>query len=768
VDAPRVSAGPLTWPAPEVHRSADGSITSYGYGGEVVLFTTARAQPDVQPPLTVVATVEVLVCEVQCIPARFELTRVLGVGPRQADSAGAALLDAAEARVPREPTRAGLRVSVRRTTPFVPGQPFEGELTVERADGSPEALASTDAFVPERLAGIASVQDFGEGPGKLRLWGKASPDAASAPPRMAGVVALASGGALEVSAPFELPPGLAPHAAAATPPVPARAPGLPWILLLAFLGGVLLNAMPCVFPVLALKAYGFARTVHADHGSVRMHALAYTGGILGSLLVLAGAVLGLRAAGHAVGWGFQFQEPLFVAVLSGLVLLFALNLLGVFELTVPSHGTGTLVAAVDHAHGPLRSAGEGVLAVVLATPCSAPLLGTAVGFAFAARAPVVLAVFATVGLGLAAPFCALVLVPGLRRRLPRPGAWMERAKQLLGFALLGTGVWLAGILGSLAGVDGVVRLLAFLVVLALVAWAWGAWRRQPVLLGGLLLVLGTGSVALRFGSGPSAVAGREAWSDEAVSYGLAQGRPVLVDFTAEWCLSCKFNERTVLASRPCSRRWRAPGRRSWWLTDTTRRGHRAQVAAHGRAGVPMYLVYSRRGGPARGVARAAHRGHRGVRARASGRRAGLAGSLVVSEVNNTMSLLRLLLVCASCRSPPRSRRRRGQPAPALTSGTRSAPRTRSTSTEERSSSSSGPTPSVPSSSATTPARRCRGRWPRSPARRWSGSRWTPPATTPRRSRSPGRRSRGSPIRCSRTRAARSAGPTGRRPRRTCS
>ena len=592
-DAPRVTTGPLTWPSPEVHRSPDGSITSYGYGGEVVLFTAARAQPDVQPPLTVVATVEVLVCEVQCIPARFELTRVLGVGPRQGDAAGAARLDAAAARVPRSPTSAGLRVSIRRTTPFVPGQPFEGELTVERADGSPETLAPANTFVPERLAGILTVQGTAEGPGKLRLWGKASPDPAPAPPHLAGVLALANGGALEVSAPFELPPGLVPHAAAASPPVSGRAPGLPWMLLLAFLGGVLLNAMPCVFPVLALKAYGFARTVHADHGSVRMHALAYTGGILASLLVLAAVVLALRAAGHAVGWGFQFQEPLFVAVLSGVVLLFALNLLGVFELTVPSHGTGTLVAAVDHAHGPLRSAGEGVLAVVLATPCSAPLLGTAVGFAFAASAPVVLAVFAAVGLGLAAPFCAVVLVPGLRRRLPRPGEWMERGKQLLGFALLGTGVWLASILGSLAGVDGVVRLLAFLVVLALFAWAWGAWRRRPVLLGGLLLVLATGWVALRFGPGATAVASRDAWSEGAVSRSLAQGRPVLVDFTAEWCLSCKFNERTVLASEPVQSVL-ARTRTQLLVADWTRRDAdiARRLAAHGRAGVPMYLVYS--------------------------------------------------------------------------------------------------------------------------------------------------------------------------------
>ena len=593
-DVSRVLVSPLSWPTPGVFRSPDGALTGYGYSGDVVLLATAHAQQDVQSPLTVVATVQVLVCAVQCIPARLELTRVLGVGPRQADAGGATLLDAAAARMPRGADAAGLRIVARRTTTLVPGQPFEGELTAERADGSPVPLAGSDAFIPDALPGIASVQALVAGPGALHLWGKASREATPGPLRLAGVLRLSGGDAIEVSAPFELPPGLVPHPASPTPPVPARTAGLPWVLLLAFLGGVLLNAMPCVFPVLALKAYGFARTVHADHGSVRAHALAYTGGILASLLLLAAAVLALRAAGHAVGWGFQFQEPLFVALLSAVVLLFALNLLGVFELGVPSHGTGTLVAAVDHAHGPLRSAGEGVLAVVLATPCSAPLLGTAVGFAFTASAPVVLAVFAAVGLGLAAPFCVLVLLPGLRRRLPRPGAWMERGKQLLGFALLGTGVWLAGILGSLAGVDGVVRLLSFLVVLALAAWAWGAWRSRPVLLGGVMAVLLAGSVALRFGTGPAApVAGREAWSEEAVSRTLAEGRPVLVDFTADWCLSCKFNERTVLASEAVRSAVARTGTRVL-VADWTRRDARITraLAAHGRAGVPMYLVYS--------------------------------------------------------------------------------------------------------------------------------------------------------------------------------
>ncbi len=231
--------------------------------------------------------------------------------------------------------------------------------------------------------------------------------------------------------------------------------------------------------------------------------------------------------------------------------------------------------------------------MVLATPCSAPLLGTAVGFAFAASAPVVLAVFAAVGLGLAAPFCALVLVPGLRTRLPRPGAWMERGKQLLGFALLGTAVWLIGILGTLAGVDGVVRLLAFLLVVALAAWAWatgGVGRCSSE-----VWWLGCWSPAGWFSASAQARRRRRthAWSDEAVARTLAQGRPVFVDFTADWCLSCKFNERTVLATEAVQS---AMARTSTQVlvADWTRRdadiGRR--LAAHGRAGVPMYLVYS--------------------------------------------------------------------------------------------------------------------------------------------------------------------------------
>ncbi len=232
-----------------------------------------------------------------------------------------------------------------------------------------------------------------------------------------------------------------------------------------------------------------------------MHALAYTGGIVGTLLALAAVVLAVRAGGHSVGWGFQFQEPLFVAAVCAVLVAFALNLFGVFN--VGMDGTA-LAGKVDASHGLARSAGEGMLAVVLATPCSAPLLGTAVGFAFAAGPGTVLAIFTALGLGLALPFCVLVLVPGLAKRLPRPGAWMERFKQLLGFALLGTCVWLVWVMGGLAGVDGMARLLTFLVAVALGAWVYGlsqgaeGARRWGGVAAAVLVLVGTGGFALRF------------------------------------------------------------------------------------------------------------------------------------------------------------------------------------------------------------------------------------------------------------------------------
>ncbi|MCY1040586.1 thioredoxin family protein [Corallococcus sp. bb12-1] len=634
-DAPGVKVGDLRWPFPQTFRTPDGFITTHGYHDEVLLFAPAHVSEAATGTLTVSAAVDALACKVHCIPAQLVLSRTLPVGPETVtDAEFAPLFDAAQAQVPAAPGAQGApRVALALDgTTLTAGKPFTGTLTVTTADGKPFAgNVEGDFFVPGRIAGVDTVALKPSGPGRFALEGKASSVVPKGEPRLTGALRLgtqaagftavdvdaplapvvADGAVAAGPAPLKLPSvkdaaGKVQPAAVASAPAAAESPmGLGLALVFAFLGGALLNLMPCVFPVLALKAYGFTRMVQEEKGRVAPHAAAYAGGILATMMLLAVAVLAVRAGGTSVGWGFQFQEPLFVAAVSAILVAFALNLFGVY--TLGADGTA-LAGKVDQSHGLMRSAGEGVLAVVLATPCSAPLLGTAVGFAFAAGPATVVAVFLALGLGLALPFCVLVLVPGLAQRLPKPGMWMERGKQFLGFALLGTTVWLVWVMGGLAGVDGMGRLLAFLVAVGLGTWLYGQSQgleggRRGVTVGlAVLTLVGAGTVALRFDEAQASVetrgatashGGSQPWDEAAVAAALAAGQPVFVDFTADWCLTCKFNERTVL-SREDVRQAFMKHNVAFFVADWTRRDARitTKLAAHGRAGVPMYLVLS--------------------------------------------------------------------------------------------------------------------------------------------------------------------------------
>ncbi|MET0406032.1 MAG: thioredoxin family protein [Cystobacter sp.] len=617
-DTPGTTVGALQWPVPSTLRTSDGFITTYGYEGDVLLAAEARAPDKAEGALQLSAAADVLVCEINCLPAQLMLTRNVPVGPSTVkDEEHTPLFDTTRARVPMPAESSPFQVALALdSASLTAGQPFTGTLTLKGAAGTPPPAVEKDFFVPERIPGISqvSLSEVKGQPGTFKVEGKASLKVPPSHPRLTGVLRLGPAASPSHALALDVPlapvvaaapaPGV-PKAAAVAPAVAAGAPvsadaggmSLGLVLVFAFLGGALLNLMPCVFPVLALKAYGFTRTVGESRGRVGAHALAYTGGIVGSLLLLALAVLGLRAAGHGVGWGFQFQEPLFVAAVCAVLVAFSLNLFGVFN--VGTDGTA-LVEKVDASHGLTRSAGEGVLAVVLATPCSAPLLGTAVGFALAQGPLTVLATFLFMGLGLALPFCLLVLVPGLSKRLPRPGMWMEHAKKLLGFALLATTVWLVWVMGGLAGVDGMARLLAFLTVVALGAWLYGlqqdatGGRKVAGLVAVAVVLLGGGVGFLRFeevrGSQVREVSA-QAWSEEAVAAALAAGQPVFIDFTADWCLTCKFNERTVLA-RDDVRAAFAQHKVAFFVADWTRRDASisAKLAQFGRAGVPMYLL----------------------------------------------------------------------------------------------------------------------------------------------------------------------------------
>lgn len=583
-----VEFSPLRWPFPQTFRSGDGFIVTYGYEDEVLLFSEARVDAGSGDRVTIGADVDLLVCKVDCIPARMLLTRSLEIGANALPSEDRGAFDAAARRVPGDGGPSLVAVG------GIEDRRFTGTLRL------PEGweVAGEESVVPDASPGFETLRTTVRD-GRVELEGTLSLQS-DGPARVRGVAELRtpSGDAafFEVDAPLELEeePAAPVAAGSGIPALP-----LPLVFLFAFAGGALLNLMPCVFPVLAVKAYGFARIVEEGRGGVGAHGFAYALGVVGSLLLLALVVVGLRAAGLHVGWGFQFQHPLFVVAIGAVVVAFALNLFDVFQVGVSAE---KVAQRVDGSEGLVRSAGEGVLAVLLATPCSAPLLGSAIGFAFAAPAWLTLSVFAVLGLGLAAPFCLLVALPGLATRLPKPGAWMLRFKQILGFSLLATAAWLATVMGGLGGIEAVGRTLFFWLLVAFGCWligiAQGSVGKGRAAAWVLALALpGLGAVGLLGGLG-SAPEAREtdpaiAWSEAAVKQALAEGRPVFVDFTADWCLTCKFNERTVLAS-PRVRAHFEEQDVAFLVGDWTRRDEeiRLTLASFGKAGVPLYLVYS--------------------------------------------------------------------------------------------------------------------------------------------------------------------------------
>ncbi len=394
-------------------------------------------------------------------------------------------------------------------------------------------------------------------------------------------------------------------------PVPTREPLALWkVLGLAFLGGVLLNLMPCVFPVLALKVFGFVSTGQAGRAEAMRHAGAYAGGTVASMALLAGAVLALRATGEAVGWGFQFQEPGYVAGLALVVTVFALNLFGMFEvpmMPVPSAHSGK----VGEEPPVWRSFVDGIFAVVLATPCSAPFLGTAIGFALASSSTTIVLAFLMVGAGLAAPYVLASSIPALAERLPRPGPWMETFERLLGFVLMGTAVWLTWVYGRIGGADAMAGLLAVILASALGAWVFGKFqygstgKKWGAAAFALLLAGATWAFFAPHAVEPATAAVSSdrgdwvAFDEDEIARLQADGNVVFVDFTADWCITCKVNKRTVLASDSVRATF-GDDKVVTMIADWTRRDERIRsvLARHGRAGVPMYLVYPAGGGDA--------------------------------------------------------------------------------------------------------------------------------------------------------------------------
>ncbi len=376
--------------------------------------------------------------------------------------------------------------------------------------------------------------------------------------------------------------------------------GWPLALLFAFIGGLILNLMPCVLPVLAMKALAVAGKAGKAHGEAAREGLSYGAGAILSFLVLGGAVMALRAGGQAVGWGFQLQSPAAVAGFSLLIFAICLNLSGVFA--IPGFGAGDTLTKRGGAIGAFFT---GVLAVAVAAPCTAPFMAAALGFALTQPAAVGLLVFLVLGLGFAAPFIAIGLSPALLRLLPKPGGWMLHFRQLLAFPMYGASAWLVWVLAQESGSDGVIALLSAMIAIAFAAWVWDAarharrgWRAVAAV---LALAGVAGSVALLSTLGtarPQAPAAdvsgipSQPYSEAALRSLRAQNRGVFVNVTAAWCVTCLVNEKVAFTAEV--RAAFAARQIAYLSADWTRRNPQitALLEAHGRSGVPLYLYYA--------------------------------------------------------------------------------------------------------------------------------------------------------------------------------
>ncbi|NKE43541.1 cytochrome C biogenesis protein [Roseomonas frigidaquae] len=573
------SAGPIAWPAPE--RIPYGPLVNYGYTGEVLLPVRVSPPASLAPGevLTLRAEATWLVCADVCIPEEGSFSLTLPVADTAVPSPlGAPLFEATEAQLPRAlPWAARAGGEAGRASLTLAGTGLAGA-AVREAFFFPAEPGVLDNTAPQPM----QLRD-----GSLTLDLTLLPDAA--PAALAGTLVLQDGGGQRAA--FDLAVPLSgPVEAAGTLPL--------WhALLLALAGGLVLNLMPCVFPVLAMKAMALARMGGAARGEIRLHAAAYTAGVLASFAAIGGLLVALRAAGMAAGWGFQFTEPAFVAAMAWLVLAVGLNLSGVFALgrTV---GAGQALAGRGGALGAFATGG---LAVLLATPCTAPFMAAALGAALVMPPAATMAVFLALGLGLAAPYALLGLLPGLARALPRPGPWMERLRQALSFPMYATAAWLIWVLAVQAGPDGVLFGLAGAVVLAAGLWGLGLAQRAGARIAGVtaagLAVLVALALLPRLSAAPAVAAAAdaqaEAWSAARVAELRAAGRPVFVNATAAWCITCQVNERVALRAAAVQDAFAAQGV-AYLKADWTRGDPAisALLRDQGRDGVPLYLFWA--------------------------------------------------------------------------------------------------------------------------------------------------------------------------------
>jgi thiol:disulfide interchange protein DsbD len=596
---PGFRAGPIEWPLPEANVEP-GNIEVYGYGGEVMLIQSIEPPAHLEPgEVNLRAGASWLVCADLCIPGKQDVSLSLPVAAA-AEPANTDLFSKWSARLPL----AG-------PPPF----PITWSRHGDALQGSfrPGSEIGKAEFFPLPATG----QDVGH-PVVTGSGASGFTISITTPGDLRGVLAITDAGGtrswmIDARSEVQTPPS--PMAAAGNSPAQAGGAGLGltlWTALLSgFLGGMILNLMPCVLPVISLKIFGFVRQAGRSRGAILAHGFAFAAGIFAWFLGLGGVIVALRSAGGAATWAFQFQNVWFNVAVAAIVLVFALNLFGVYELVLPGRATNRLAGAGSQ-EGWAGSFFQGVFATLLATPCTGPFLGSSLGFAFSQPPLVTMAFFACMAAGMALPYLALSAQPAWLRFLPKPGVWMERLKQFMGFPLLAALLWLLYVIGELRGTTAIVCVGAFLLMLAIACWIYGlignpgirAAARGLGLAAILLLALGGGWLFLvKFfppeDVPPTAMAPTESggiewqpFSKASLDALLKEGKPVFVDFTAAWCLSCKFNERTAIDTPAVREKIRqlgiVPMRADWTNANPE---ITAALRSFGRVGVPFYVLY---------------------------------------------------------------------------------------------------------------------------------------------------------------------------------
>ena len=617
------TAGPIEWPYPK--KLPLGPLMNFGYDGEVLHLVTLQTPLALKSGQTVTlnAKAEWLVCSDVCIPESADLAISLPVvGSRP-------LLDARWVQAFTD-ARAALPGTLRGWTTQARIENNQGIVLLTPPAG--EIISATDlSFYPLKYEVIANAgkQILTKTADGLRLtipladpvkpslttldgvlvsnqnWGKAHAGKA---------VALAT--AVTYAKTTTTLVGVVGTKGSAAPVVnsitQADDLGLGLALLFAFIGGLISNLMPCVFPVLGIKVMSFVGHAQGEQKRLRQQGFAFLGGVVISFWILAGLLIVFRAAGESIGWGFQLQSPVFVTLLAILFLLMALNLSGVFEFGMRLQTAAGNIQSQHVRSNLLDAFLSGVLATIIATPCLAPFMGAALGFTLAQPAHVSLLVFTAVALGMAAPILLLSMFPAWLRYLPKPGMWMDTFKQFMAFPLFATVAWLAWVLGSQQGNDGVGMLLFGMVIIALGAWLYGCWQPgRPVraLVAAIALLLLGAAIAWP-AAAPDRVTGAgggdtartaDAWipfSKQKVSELRGQGRAVFIDFTATWCITCQVNKRIALSRQDVLKRFDDLNivrmRADWTVKDPA---ITEALAEFGRNGVPLYVFYPANGEP---------------------------------------------------------------------------------------------------------------------------------------------------------------------------